>query len=119
MPDNAYVTRSGQVSCPPLHLHEDAYAVIHEIYKENLYECNDDVKKEIIECTYSMEKALLFQKAMKMNPEEVMKARREEVIKAIKINIWHPVHLNDLSDKEKEINILQMINYLIKYVPDA
>jgi hypothetical protein len=48
-----------------------------------------------------------------------MKVLREEVIKAIKINTWHPVNLKDLSEKEQTLIILQMINYLKKYKPDA
>jgi len=55
---------------------------------------------------------------MKSRPDEAMKALREEVIKAMKINIWHPVH-KDLSEEERKLVILQMINYFEKYKPDA
>jgi len=56
---------------------------------------------------------------MVTRPIEAMKVLREEVIKAIKINTWHPVNLKDLSEKEQTLIILQMINYLKKYKPDA
>jgi hypothetical protein len=42
-------------------------------------------------------KALLFQKALKLKPEEAMKALREEVLKTIKLDIWEPVHLKPLN----------------------
>jgi hypothetical protein len=61
--------------------------VICEIHKENIYESGNCFKKEVIECTYSMRKALLFQKAMKTKSEESMKVLREELIKAIKLDI--------------------------------
>jgi hypothetical protein len=61
-----------------------------------------------------MKKALLFQKAVLTKPEEAMKALREEVAKAVKINMWHPVHLANLSKDQQELIILQMINYLEK-----
>jgi hypothetical protein len=98
---------------------ESTYAVIKETYHQNFYEGSDSKAKETIECTYSMKKALLFNKAMVARPEEAMKALREEVIKAIKINIWHPVHPKDLSKEEQNLIIPQMINYLEKYKPDA
>ncbi len=65
-----------------------------------------------------MGKALLFQKAMVDKPEEAMKALRKEVIKAVKIGIWHPVHLRDLTEEQKKLIIPQMINYLEKYKLD-
>jgi hypothetical protein len=113
-----YVTRSGRVSCPTSRLIETAYALIRETYRENFSESGNNITKEIVECTYSMQKALLFQNAMKSRPDEAMKALREEVIKAMKINIWHPVH-KDLSEEERKLVILQMINYFEKYKPDA
>jgi len=115
----SYVTRSGQISRPPTRLIEMAYAVICETYHDNFYEGSDDMNKEIVECAYGMKKALLFQKAMNTCPEEAMKALREEVIKAIKINIWHPVHMLDLSAEEQKLVIPQMINYLEEFKPDA
>jgi hypothetical protein len=93
--------------------------VICETYHDNFYEGSDNINKEIVECAYGMKKALLFQKAMNTRPEEVMKALREEVVKALKINIWHPVHMSDLSAEEQKLVIPQMINYLEKYKPDA
>jgi len=115
----SYVTRSGRISRPPIRLIETAYAVICETYHDNFYEGIDNINKEIVECAYGMKKALLFQKAMNTRPEEVMKALREEVVKALKINIWHPVHMSDLSAEEQKLVIPQMINYLEKYKPDA
>jgi hypothetical protein len=56
---------------------------------------------------------------MNTRPKEVMKALREEAVKALKINIWHPVHMSDLSAEEQKLVIPQMINYLEKYKPDA
>ena len=114
-----YVTRSGRVSRPPSRLIETAYAMIREAYCNNFREGSDNITKDIVECTYSMSKALLFQKAMVSKPEKAMKALREEVIKAIKINIWHPVHLENLSEEEQKLIIPQMINYVEKYKPDA
>jgi hypothetical protein len=114
-----YVTRSGRVSCPTSRLIETAYALIRETYRENFSESGNNITKEIVECTYSMQKALLFQNAMKSRPDEAMKALRKEVIKAMKINIWHPVHYKDLSEEERKLVILQMINYFEKYKPDA
>ncbi len=64
-------------------------------------------------------KALLFQKAMKNRPVEAMKALREEVMKAVKIDVWDPVHLHDMSQEEQNLIIPQMMNYLEKYKPDV
>ena len=97
-----YVTRFGQVSRPPVRLMESTYAVMKETYHQNFYEGCDNKAKDTVDCTYSMKKALLFDKAVVARPEEGMKALKEEVIKAIKSNIWHPVHLKDLSKKEQE-----------------
>jgi hypothetical protein len=114
-----YVTRSGRVSRPPSRLIETAYAVIREKYHQNFSKESDNVNKEIVECTYSMQKEWLFQNVMKSRPNEAMKALREEVIKAVKINILHPVHYKDLSEEERKLVIPQMIDYLEKYKPDA
>jgi hypothetical protein len=54
-----------------------------------------------------------------IRPVEAMKALREEVIKAIKINIWHLVHVKDLTKEQQKLIIPQMIYYLEKYKPDA
>jgi hypothetical protein len=75
------------------------------------------VNKEIVECTYAMGKALLFQKAVVDKPEEAILVLREEDIKAIKINIWHPVHIKDLTEEQKKLIIPQKIHYLEKYKP--
>jgi hypothetical protein len=113
-----YITRSGRVSRPPNHLFETAYAVIRETYRQNFSEESNNVNKEIEECSYAMGKALLFQNAVVDKPEEAMQALWEEVIKAIKINIWHPVHIKDLTEEQKKLIIPQMINYLENYKPD-
>jgi hypothetical protein len=47
--------------------------------------------------------------------EEAMKALNEEVIKVLKINIWKPVHLKDLSTVQVNLILPQMMNYLEKY----
>jgi hypothetical protein len=78
---------------------------------------DEDTTKRAVKCTYAM-KALLFQKAMQEKPLEAMKALREEVIKAIKIDIWDPVHPEDMSAEERKLIIPQMMNYLEKYRPD-
>jgi hypothetical protein len=116
-----YVMRSGQVSQPPNQLIESAYAyaVIREIHRNNFKEEVDNVEKQIVECTYAMKKALLFHNAMNTRPIEAMKALKEEVMKAKKINIWHPVHIQDLTKEQQSLIIPQMINYLEKYNPDA
>ncbi len=113
-----YVTRSGRVSHPAMHLIKTAYAVIHEMCCDNFREGSDNITKEIVKCTYAMRKALLFQKAMVHKPDEAMQALQEEFIKAIEIDIWHPVHLRDLTDDQEKLIIPQMINYLEKYKPD-
>jgi hypothetical protein len=46
-------------------------------------------------------KALLLQKALRLKPDEAMKALREEVEKTVKIDIWEPVHLESLSAKNE------------------
>jgi hypothetical protein len=112
-----YVTRSVQVSCPPKQLIETAYAVVNETYAQSFQDIGSNENKAIVECTYAM-KALLFQKALKLKPDEAMKALREEVEKTVKINIWEPVHHEDLSAEEQGLMIPQMMNYLEKYNPD-
>jgi hypothetical protein len=109
-----YVTRSGSVSRPPNCLLETAYAVIREMYQQNFCDERDDVENGIVECTYDM-KALLFQKALEQKPEEAMKALREEVKMSVKIDIWDPIHLEDMSEEERKMIIPQMMNYLEKY----
>jgi hypothetical protein len=47
-----------------------------------------------------------------------MRALREEVQKTIKIDIWDPVHPEDLTPEERSLIIPQMMNYLEKYNPD-
>jgi hypothetical protein len=94
-----YVTRSGRVSGPLTCLNETAYAVINETFERNLREETENVTKETIKCTYAR-KAFLFQKALKRKPEEAIKALRE-VTKAIKIDIWEPVHPDNMTIKEK------------------
>lgn len=49
-------------------------------------------------------KALLFQQALEQKLEEAMTALREEVIKAIKIDIWDPVHPEEMSDEEQKLD---------------
>jgi hypothetical protein len=63
-------------------------------------------------------KAQLFQCALKEKPAEAMQMLREEVQKALKINLWKPIHLNDLTREEKKLIIPTMLNYLEKYKPD-
>jgi hypothetical protein len=60
-------------------------------------------------------KAMLFQHALKQRPEEAMKALHEEVQKALKINVWKPIHWEQLSQEEKKLVIPMMANYLEKY----
>jgi hypothetical protein len=112
-----YVTRSGRVSRPPQRLIETAYAALKETYLTNFSDTNESELKQTIEVTYMM-KALLFQKAVSQRPDEAMKALEEEVTKAVKIGIWEPVHLSDLTHEEKKMIIPQMMNYLEKYKPD-
>jgi len=113
-----YLIRSGRVSRPTMRLIETVYAMIRETYRDNFREGSENITKEIVEYTYAMRKALLFQKAIIDKPDEAMQALREEVIKDMKIDIWHPVHLRDLTDDQKELIIPQMINYLEKYKLD-
>ncbi len=95
-----YVTRSGRVSRPPNRLIEMAYAVVKDTYIKNFQDTGSNDSKTIIECTYAM-KALLLQKALRLKPDEAMKALREEVEKTVKIDIWEPVHLESLSAKNE------------------
>jgi hypothetical protein len=112
-----YVTRSGRISRPPNRLIETAYAVVKEMYVQNYQDMTSEDNQATIECTYAM-KALLFQKALKLKPQEAMKALREEVSKTIKLDVWEPVHLENLTTEERNLVILQMMNYLEKYNPD-
>ena len=50
------------------------------------------------------------------SPPDTEKAR-EEVTKAVKIGVWDPVHLSELTPEEQELIIPQMMNYLEKYKP--
>ena len=59
---------------PPSRLIKTAYAFIQEAYHKNFREESDNTTNKIIEYTYSMRKALLFQKAMVLRPEHEMKA---------------------------------------------
>ncbi len=47
-----------------------------------------------------------------------MDALRDEVKKALKIDIWKPVHMDDLNEEEKKLVLPMMMNYLEKYRPD-
>jgi hypothetical protein len=40
------------------------------------------------------------------------------VLKAIKTDRWEPVHLSAMTNKEKNLIIPQMMNYLEKVKPD-
>jgi hypothetical protein len=55
---------------------------------------------------------------MNDKPEEATKALHKEAVKALKINIWKPVHLKDLSAEQVNLILTQMMNYLEKYRPD-
>ena len=113
-----YYTRSGRAVKPPERYgFEKALAVIEEVYNENLQHLESSEQNEIIEIC-GMMKAMLFQHAVSAKPEEAMKALKEEVRKAIKIDIWDPVFLHDLTEEEKKLIIPQMMNYLEKYKPD-
>jgi hypothetical protein len=68
------ITRSGRISHPPARLIEMAYVVIWETYHDNFSKGSENLNKEIVECTYATQKALLFQKAILTKPEEAMKA---------------------------------------------
>ena len=113
-----YTTRSGRVVKPPQRYgFEEAFAVIKEYYKENYFDISDSEPSMKIEAVGAM-KAMLFQHALKQRPDEAMKALREEVQKALKINIWKPIHWEQLSEEEKKLVIPMMANYLEKYKPD-
>lgn len=92
--------------------------MLKDVYCQKFKEESDEIGRAIIECAFLMRKTLLFQKVIKVKPEEVTKALREEIIRAIKIDIWHPVHMNKLSKEEKEL-IPQMMNHFEKYKPDV
>jgi hypothetical protein len=94
-----------------------ACAIVNETYIQNYQDIGNNVVQAMIECTYAM-KALLFQKALKLKPEEAMKALKEAVQKTIKLDIWEPVHSEELSAEERNLIIPQMMNYLEKYNPD-
>ena len=117
---DVYITRSGRVSRPPDLFIESAYAVVKEQYVKQFRDADPDATNMVTKTIEvgGMMKALLFQKAVKENPEEAMKAQRKEVMKAIQIKIWEPVHQNSLSAEEKGLILQQMINYLEKYRPE-
>ncbi len=73
---------------------------MNKTHVQSSQETGCDEAMDVIECTHAM-KALLFWKALKGKPEEAMKALREEVQKIIKIDIWDPVHLEDLTKRAK------------------
>ncbi len=87
--------KSSRTTRPTNHHIENACIVFCGVYHQNFHEESN--------VEYTHEKSFALQKARKSKWEEVTKALREEVIQAVKINIQHPVHLDDLSCEEKEI----------------
>jgi hypothetical protein len=65
------------------------------------------------------EKSLALPKGDESKTRGSKKSIERKVINGIKIDIWHPVHINKLSEEEKELIIPQIINYLEKYKLDA
>jgi hypothetical protein len=113
-----YRTRSGRVVKPPqLYGFEKAMATVKEWYKAEHHDMDDGEKQATIEIV-GMMKAMLFQHAMRVRPDEAMDALRDEVKKALKIDIWKPVHMDDLSEEERKLVLPMMMNYLEKYRPD-
>ncbi len=53
-----------------------------------------------------MMKAILYEHALKKKPEEALQALRDEVNKAIKISIWDPVYLKELTQEQKNSSYL-------------
>ncbi len=52
--------------------------------------------REAIECNF-MRKVLLFQKAVKKHHKDAIEALREEVMKVVKMDMWDPLPLPDMS----------------------
>lgn len=95
-----YITRSGQTTHTPKCLLENVYAALSEVNYQFFVR-----KVMMLKDCYWMyvfdENGFAFSKGDHIKPEEARKALRE-VINAIKINIWHPAHLDNLSKEEKK-----------------
>jgi hypothetical protein len=119
MPEpGVYYNHYGRAVKPPERYgFEKAFAVIKEVYNDNLQNLETSELTKIIEIC-GMMKAMLFQLTVSTKPEEAMKALKEEVKKAVNIDIWDSVFLHDLKMEEKKLIIPQMMNYLEKYRPD-
>jgi dihydroxyacetone kinase DhaKLM complex PTS-EIIA-like component DhaM len=114
-PIKAYRTRSGRVVRPPEHYgFEKALATAKEWYKEEHMDTDINENQVTIKIV-GMMKAMLFQHAMKVRLDEAMNALRDEVKKALKIDIWKPVHMDNLNEDEKQLVLPMMMNYLEKY----
>ena len=60
---------------------------------------------------------LLYEQALKTNPEEAKKALELEVLAAESKNIWHGVHEKDLTTEQKQLIIKTMKNFKEKFKP--
>jgi hypothetical protein len=62
-----------------------------------------------------MLKAILYERALKKKPAEAKQALLDEVQKALKIDIWEPVFMTQLTAEQKKLIIPMMKNFLEKY----
>ncbi len=106
-----YRTRSGRAVRKPARLIEEAYATVKETYLEYHHEIEALPKNAMIEIV-GMLKAILYECALKKKPAEAKQALLDEVQKALKIDIWEPVFMTQLTVGQKKLIIPMMKNFL-------
>jgi hypothetical protein len=102
-----YRTRSGRAVRKPSRLIEEAYATV----KDEIEVIPQNAMIEIV----GMLKAILYERALKKKPAEAKQALLDEVQKALKIDIWEPVFMTQLTAEQKKLIIPMMKNFLEKY----
>ena len=112
-----YRTRSGREVRRPIRLIEEAYATLKETYLKYHQEVEVSPENATIEIVGTL-KAILYERALKKKPEEAKQALLDEVVKALKIDIWEPVFMTDLTMEQRKLIIPMMKNFMEKYRPD-
>jgi hypothetical protein len=75
------------------------------------FSCNSVYKLQHITCS------LLYEHALKTNPEAAKKALELEVASAESKNVWHGVHEEDLTSEQRNLIISTMKNFKEKFKP--
>jgi hypothetical protein len=112
-----YRTRSGRAVRKPARLIEEAYATVKETYLEYHHEIEVIPQNATIEIV-GMLKAILYERALKKKPAEAKQALLDEVQKALKIDIWEPVFMTQMTPEQQKLIIPMMKIFLEKYRPD-